>query len=201
MWLGISELGLCSIHWFFFFSGHWRIWWVHTGWQIVESVWCVVAVAFRDCMVRQAVPRADRDPCHLEKVAVCQECGHSVHRAQGSGGAWEEQPGGMWGPLNPPRKPGCCLLSLEPVREVQAIWNWVVCYTGIDTRRILIHNTCSLYFAKLFLNHFEFLSSQKPCKAGWANILRLLCKWDNLGPEMLSELAKVTQQVSVRTTD
>lgn len=37
--------------------------------------------------------------------------------------------------LNPPRKPGCCLLSLEPVWEVQVIWNWVVCYIVINTPR------------------------------------------------------------------
>ena len=88
--------------------------------------------------------------------------------------------------LNPPRKLGCCLLSLEPGWEVQAIWNWVVCYTVVNTQRILIRNTCSLCFTKLFLNHSAFLSSQQPCKVGRATILPLLYKWDNWGPERLS---------------
>lgn len=50
------------------------------------------------------VPGAGRDSCRLGKVAVCQECGHSVRRAQGSRGAWEAQPGGMWGPFKSTQK-------------------------------------------------------------------------------------------------
>ena len=80
--------------------------------------------------------------------------------------------------LNPPRKPGCCLLSLEPVWEVQAVWNWVLCYIVLNTQRILIRNLCSLYFA-VFLNRSVFLSSQQHCKAGRANTFPLLYKWDN----------------------
>lgn len=66
--------------------------------------------------------------------------------------------------LNPPRKPGCCLLSLEPAWEVQAIWSWVVCDTVINTWRILILNTCSLWFVKLSLNHSASLSSKRLCQ-------------------------------------
>lgn len=98
--------------------------------------------------------------------------------------------------LNPPRKPGSCLLSLEPGWEVQTIWNWVVCYTVINTQRILIRDTCSLCFAKLSLTHSAFLRFSS--EAGWADILPLLYKWGNRGPERLSDLAKVTQIRRVR---
>lgn len=85
--------------------------------------------------------------------------------------AWEAH-------LNPPRKPGSCLLSLEPGWEVQTIWNWVVWYTVINTQRILIRNTCSLCFAKLFLNHSAFLPMS--CEARRVNILPLLYRWGHM---------------------
>lgn len=123
----------------------------------MESVWCVVAVVFRGCVARQAGS--------LGQSESSQEGGglpgvwHSVHRAQGSGGAQRESPVACETHLHPSRKLGCCLLSLKPGWEVHAIWNWVVCYIVINTQRILIHNTCSFCFAKLFLNHSAFLSS------------------------------------------
>lgn len=108
----------------------------------------------------------------------------------------------MWGPLNPSRKPGCCLLLWEPAWEAQVIGNWVVCYIVINTQRILIPQHMLFMFCKVFfLNHPAFLSSQQPCQAGRANLPSLLYKWNDWGPESLRELAQVTQQVKVRATD
>lgn len=150
------------------------------GWQIVESVECVVAMVFRGCMARQAESLGlAGTPVILGRWRSARSVGIQSTELKALEGFERHSLVACEAHLNPPRKPGCCLLSLEPVWEVQAICNWVVCYTVINTQRILIHNTCSLCFAKLFLNHSAFLSSQQPCKAGRANILPLLYKWDN----------------------
>lgn len=98
-------------------------------------------------------------PSHLRKVAVCQDCGILSTELKALEGLERQSPVACETHLNPSRKLGCCLLSLKPGWEVHAIWNWVVCYIVINTQRILIHNTCSFCFAKLFLNHSAFLSS------------------------------------------
>lgn len=140
----------------------------------------MVAMVFRGCVARQA------ESLGLAKTRVILGRWRSA-RSVGIQSAELKAPEGLGrhslvaceAHLNPPRKTGCCLLSLEPVWEVQAVWNWVVCYTVINTQRILIHNTCSLCFAKLFLHPSAFLSSQQPCRAGRANILHLLHKWNS----------------------
>lgn len=71
--------------------------------------------------------KAGRGPRHLGKVAVCQACGHSVHRAPAPEGLGRHSLMACEAPLNPLRKPGCCLLSLEPAWKAQVIGNWVVC--------------------------------------------------------------------------
>lgn len=52
------------------------------------------------------VPGAGRDPRHLGKVAVCQECGHSVRRAPAPDGLERHSLMACEAHLNPPRKPG-----------------------------------------------------------------------------------------------
>lgn len=131
-------------------------------------------------------------------MAVCQECGLQSTELEAQEGLERHSLVACEAHLNPPRKPGSCLLSLEPGWEVQAVWNWVVCYTVINTQRILIRSTCSLCFAELFLNHSASLPAS--WEAGWANVLPLY-KWGIRGPERLSDLAKVTQLISVRDPD
>lgn len=124
----------------------------------------MVAMVFKGCVARQAESLGLAEtPVALGRWRSARSVGIQSAELKAPEGLERHSLVACEAHLNPPRKPGCCLLSLEPVWEVQAIWNWVVCYTVINTQRILIHNTCSLCFAKLFL-HPSFLSSQQPCK-------------------------------------
>ena len=141
--------------------------------QIIESVLCVVAVVFRGCMTRQAETLVI-----LGRWRFARSVGIQSTELEAQEGLARHSLVACEAHLNPPRKPGSCLLSLEPGWEVQPVWNWVVCYTVRNTQRILIRNTCFLCFAKLFLNHSAFLPVS--WEAGRVNILPLLYKWGHL---------------------
>lgn len=123
----------------------------------MESVWCVGTIVFRGCVARQA------ESLGLAETPVISGRWRSA-RSVGIQFTEFKAPEELEGHslvvceahLNPPRKPGCCRLSLEPIWEVQAFGNWVVCYIVINTQRILICNPSSLSLAKFFLIILHF---------------------------------------------